>query len=66
MQQMDQVSLNISNQGLVPSKPQIFCVYLPCGPLSTNLEIYMRINFTSTNNLTSLNVVMKKDCPAGS
>jgi len=33
-------------------------------PLSADLEVFMRINFTSTTNATSLNVVMKKDCPA--
>jgi len=64
MQLTDQFSVNISNQGLVPIKPQIFCVHLPCGPLSANVEVYMKINFTSTTNVTSLNVVMKKDCPA--
>ena len=67
MQSMNQISLNISNQGLVPNKAQKFCVFLPCGPqqFPTDLEVFMKINFTSSSNFTSLNVVMNKDCTAG-
>jgi len=66
MQSMNQISLNISNQGLVPNKAQKFCVFLPCGPqqFPTDLEVFMKINFTSSSNFTSLNVVMNKDCTA--
>lgn len=67
MQQVNNhVSLNISSQGVVPRKPQIFCLILPCTySLPSELEVYMKINFTSVNNVTVLNVVMKKDCSGG-
>lgn len=66
MQPVNHVSLNISNQGVVPKEPQIFCLLLPCGNLMpSKLEVSMRINFTSFNNVTVLNVVMKKDCSSG-
>lgn len=65
MQLISQVSLNISSQGIVPKKPQIFCLILPCSPQHlSELEVHMKINFTSLNNVTGLNVVMKKDCAA--
>ncbi|EFX86645.1 hypothetical protein DAPPUDRAFT_307904 [Daphnia pulex] len=63
MQPVNHVSLNISNQGVVPREPQIFCLLLPCSTyLPSKLEVSMKINFTSFNNVTVLNVVMKKDC----
>ncbi|KAI9554138.1 hypothetical protein GHT06_019410 [Daphnia sinensis] len=63
MQSVNHVSLNISNQGVVPREPQIFCLLLPCTTiLPSKLEVSMKINFTSFNNVTVLNVVMKKDC----
>ena len=66
MQPINHVSLNISSQGVVPRTPQIFCLLLPCSSLlSSELEVFMKINFTSLNNVTLLNVVMKKDCSAG-
>lgn len=66
MQPVNHVSLNISNQGVVPKEPQIFCLVLPCGALlPSKLEVSMKINFTSFNNVTVLNVVMKKDCSSG-
>ena len=66
MQLINQVSLNISSQGVVPKEPQIFCLILPCGThVPSELEVFMKINFTSLNNVTVLNVVMKKDCTSG-
>lgn len=66
MQPVNHVSLNISSQGVVPKEPQIFCLLLPCGiHMPSKLEVSMRINFTSFNNVTVLNVVMKKDCSSG-
>ena len=66
MQPVNHFSLNISNQGVVPKEPQIFCLLLPCGTLMpSKLEVSMKINFTSLNNVTVLNVVMKKDCSSG-
>lgn len=66
MQPVNHVSLNISNQGVVPREPQIFCLLLPCSTyLPSKLEVSMKINFTSFNNVTVLNVVMKKDCSSG-
>ena len=66
MQPINHVSLNITSHGVVPRTPQIFCLHLPCSSLlSSELEVFMKINFTSLNNVTLLNVVMKKDCSPG-
>lgn len=66
MHPINHVTLNISSQGIVPKKPQIFCLNLPCSAYTpAKLEVSMKINFTSLNNLTVLNVVMKKECALG-
>lgn len=73
------LSLNISERGLVPRTAQTFCVSLPCPPSappsapppapppassSTSVDAAMKITFTA-HNVTSLNVLMRKECAHG-